>query len=1471
MEEIPSGAPRRAMTTADRPSNSLPPDRPAANFFSQWLILGGALLTLGSATGLNLYLEHERTESREQERLMTQARVVQENIGLNLDSVNKVLAALSRQAAQTSAIAQIDKHLQTLSDGMPGVRTLLVLDAGGTIRASSRPELLGKNYSGRAYFLEPKTHPDVEQLYISAPFHTSLGIFTISVLRMIAGPHGEFAGVVVATLDPQYFTPLLESVRYSPDMWSAIAHDSGDVFLMQPKKEGIEGKNIAQPGTFFSQHRNSGAIATLYAGYAYITGEERLLVWRTVSMPQLKMDRPLLVTVSRDLQTVFAPWKNDLLIQGGLFALIALISSLSLYLYQRRQREFNRQALTNSQTLQNTAERLRLATEATGVGVWDYNPVTGRLDWDASMFKLYGIDPADFSDSYADWSQCIAAADLPVVESALRTAIEEHHIFKSRFHIQRGDGKSRIIKALGQIHYDADNQPVRIVGTNEDITERQQLEDARKESEQRFRATFNAAAIGMALISPEGIFIRSNQALHQIIGYSREELHGKTFHEITHPDDLDNSLRLLQGLHDGEYENYQLEKRYFHKDGHPIWVRLSTSAVRDAIGNPLYFIAQIQDITQDRENQQAVIDSEHFMRKLTDIIPGMVAYWDEHLRCGFANIAYLEWFGKSPEQMQGIHLGELLGPELFAKNEAHIRAALAGIPQHFERTLSKADGSLGYTWAHYIPDLSGERVRGFFVMIADITELKQTQFQLEQRTAEAEAASRSKSQFLANMSHEIRTPMNAILGLLDLLQRTELTPRQYDYAHKVEAAAQSLLGILNDILDFSKVEAGKLELESIPFSLDEVLRNLAVILAASVNERPLEVIFDIDREIPEQLIGDPMRLQQILLNLAGNAIKFTPRGEVQLGVSLRRLNATQAEIDFIVRDTGIGIAADKLSSLFEGFSQAEASTSRRFGGSGLGLAISRHLAQLMKSQLTANSQPGQGSEFRFTVCFGRPAPDSGHATTAAPRRLLIVDDNASSRAALGRMASSSGSEVDQADGGAAGIARVDHANRQQRPYDAVLVDWQMPGMDGWETCQHLRQLPGDGQLPIVLMLSARDREQLAQRQAQQGEQGHTAYLSKPTTPSLLQAAIASACSADGRIAGSARKAPRARPRRLTGLRLLVVEDNPINQQVAQELLAHEGAEVSIASSGQQGIDLIAQRPGSFDAVLMDIQMPGMDGYTATRLIRQQVGSGLPIIAMTANALPQDRQASLDAGMDDHIGKPIDLNGLVATLLRHCRGDSAAAAPTAPTTDLTMHDAATQEALARLGHNYPLFARMVNAFCSQQGDTVKRLQQLLQRGDRTTALRELHSLKGLAATLGARRLARQAAEAEERLRQSDDPSASALLLDSLHPLLESTCGQLEQLAEQLAPSHASGVTMAETERLDPAALCLRLERLEALLAAANLKALDEFAHLKEEFGPALGQHLAALEESMARLDLPAALEKSRNLRSVIAHG
>ncbi len=445
------------------------------SFFTQWLILGFALLILGGAAGFNLYVDRGRTESRERGRLLTQARVIQENLEQNLTAVSRVLADLRKEVLQRKVTPGLPDRLKMLTDAMPGIRTLLILDGDGTVLASSRPDLLGGNFAYRDYFKTPRQNPDPEMLFVSPPFKTTLGIYGINVARTIPGPRGEFAGIIVATLDPEYFNILMTSVLYAPDMWAAIAHGDGIQFLMVPEREGQAGKNLAQPGSFFTRHRDSGKETDVLTGIAYATGEERMMAVRSIQTAKLRQDKPLIVAVGRDLSAVYAAWRKDCQIQGGLFGLIALGFTLGLYAYQRRQREF-----------------------------------------------------------------------------------------------------------------------------------------ARKEA----------------------------------------------------------------------------------------------------------------------EVAEARAAEERFMKALTDNIPGMVAYWNRDLRCGFANKAYLEWFGKTPEQMQGIRMQDLMGDELFHKNEPFISAALRGERQHFERTLTKADGSIGYTWAHYIPDLDADGVRGFFALVSDITDVKRAQIAL---------------------------------------------------------------------------------------------------------------------------------------------------------------------------------------------------------------------------------------------------------------------------------------------------------------------------------------------------------------------------------------------------------------------------------------------------------------------------------------------------------------------------------------------------------------------------------------------------------------------------------------------------------------------------------------------------------------------------------------------------------------------
>ncbi|HSI59034.1 MAG TPA: response regulator [Ideonella sp.] len=628
-----------------------------------------------------------------------------------------------------------------------------------------------------------------------------------------------------------------------------------------------------------------------------------------------------------------------------------------------------------------------------------------------------------------------------------------------------------------------------------------------------------------------------------------------------------------------------------------------------------------------------------------------------------------------------LELGHTIEPGL----EVFFARARRGLPDNGEWRIIRKDGKrlpvqLALTAQHG----EGGRITGFVGLAYDLTERKQAeaaqrrhQDELEQtvqqRTAElrlardaAEAANQAKSAFLANMSHEIRTPMNAILGMSALALQGELAPQQRNYVHKAHASAESLLGIINDILDFSKIEAGKLEVESIAFSLDKVLDNLVNVLAMRAEEAGLELLLDLSPRLPTALVGDPSRLGQVLLNLGNNAVKFTERGEVTVAVQVLTGDAASVQLHFEVRDTGIGMGPDVQQRLFQPFTQADASTSRRYGGTGLGLAISRHLVRLMGGELQVDSGPGRGSRFSFAVRFGL---QTGAAASILPEdrsqglrgtRVLIVDDNAGARAVLTATCEALGLKADAAADADAARQRLARAQAGHAPYQLLLVDLTLPGIDDAASAASLgRCEPPQPQTPVVLMLSAWSRHTVQQSLAAQ-RLTVGALLVKPVTPATLIHACNTALgitSPGSKHDAGCEPAPAADPRAsLRGARILLVEDNVFNQELALALLGRAGIEVSVAGNGQEALDMLEGQ--DFDAVLMDCQMPVMDGYEATRALRRQpLRQSLPIIAMTANAMVGDRDAALAAGMNDHIAKPINVNEMFATLARWVTPDA----------------------------------------------------------------------------------------------------------------------------------------------------------------------------------------------------------------------
>ena len=775
----------------------------------------------------------------------------------------------------------------------------------------------------------------------------------------------------------------------------------------------------------------------------------------------------------------------------------------------------------------------------------------------------------------------------------------------------------------------------------------------------------------------------------------------------------------------------------------------------------------------------------------------------------------------------------------------------------------------------------------FRCMVRDMAQQKRDEETLRQAMHEAEQAAVAKSQFLANMSHEIRTPMNAVLGMLKLLQGTDLTSRQFDYVGKSEGAAKSLLGLLNDILDFSKIDAGKMELDPQPFFLDRLMRDLSVILSVNVGSKPVEVLFDIDPQMPSKVVGDSMRLQQVLINLSGNAIKFTQQGEVVVQIKVISRTSNQAVLRFAVQDTGIGIAPDKQKHIFSGFSQAESSTTRRFGGTGLGLSISKRLVDLMGGALELQSAPDKGSTFHFTLTLEARAAEQSEPPHAKHQRMeklnvLVVDDNPVARELLARMAKSWGWRVDAAEDGAQAIELVDMRNSEKDyAYQAIFMDWEMPGMDGWETIARINQIWSGAKLPISVMVSAHSRESLSARSAQE-QALLSAFLVKPVTPFMLYDAVADALGGNSQMRQAVRSAVKSAGR-LLGMRLLVVEDNPINQQVARELLKSEGALVDMADNGLAGVTAVAQAATPFSAILMDLQMPVMDGFAATRAIRNELGQmELPIIAMTANAMASDREECLAAGMNDHIGKPFDLDHLVSVLLKHTGSKTSSHSPAhtpqsnkvpAPLTSVGSASSViqAQQAIERIGGMKPLYASLLREFLVDLDQVVPEYQRLLAASMFAEAARHMHTLKGTSATLGALELSALALVLEKQCKGPFDAHPKDYRMTELIALIESTHTSAIQIINELedisTPQMQVSATTAPMPRDTSGTHTLvneSISELMDLLSTSDLAALDQFREMRPNLDSNWTNEAAAIDSALSRLDFDAALDACRHL-------
>jgi PAS domain S-box-containing protein len=1069
---------------------------------------GAYTVLLASAGAGLLYLqqsEMERYRALEAARLENLASVVAVNIQTDLEATNNALSSVVRgaRAGLRDGDPARNAELATLVAVMPGVRAMALLDRDGVAVAADQSDLRGRNFATRAYFQLARDRPQPDTLYVSAPFRSLRGDLVIALSRVIPSADGGFAGLVVATLDPEYFTAKFRSARYTPDAWGYVVHGGGIQLLNYPVKGAIDGSNLNQPGALFQRHRAGGAESSVQQGRIVTTGELRLMALRTIEPAALHMDQAIVIGLSREVAAIALPLQAQARGLALLWAGAALACALSLALAQRRRRQQVRQHAEQEQ------EQRRL--------------------------------------------------------------------------------------------------------------------DALAGSERRFKTLIEDAPLPIAILR-HGRFLYTNPRYRALHGYAAQ-------------DDL---------------------------SGLP-WRAMIAEQSRQAL-----------------RREEALIEVDSAQEQTFEAL--------------------------------GVGKAGRLVPVL----KATTRVALA-------------DGDATLVFAQ------------------DISAQKRAEAELTLARDAAEAASRAKADFLANMSHEIRSPLNAILGLAHLLGRMRLADDARATLRKIDAAGQSLLGIVNDILDVSKIEAGHMALEQAPFRLADVIDRVASGMGVAAGDKPVELIVDAAPPGIDTLVGDALRLQQVLTNLSGNAIKFTPAGKVVLGVRLLARRDGAAQLAFSVLDTGIGIDPALHADIFAPFAQADSSTTRRFGGTGLGLPICRQLVRLMGGELTLHSAPGAGSEFSFTLAL--PAPEAAPAAPLRGLRLLLADDSAPTLDALAALARELGAELVCAHGAEALRA----ACRAPGRFDAALLTAPLAGsLDGAAPC------------PLVLMSTP---YALPLLNPLPGAATPDALLSQPVTRAGLLAALEVARPG---VAGAVAAGDEQGGGQLRGLRLLVVDDSEINREVIERIVRSEGAACASAVDGQAALDWLTAHPGQADVVLMDIQMPVMDGIEATRRIRQlPQWTGVPIIALSAGAFTTQQRTALAAGMNHFISKPFDVAATVALIRRAASGAAAARDDMAPQSDTAApatgqpSGPASVVAAIDAGQGLELWGdrarhlAMLGGFARDYGGVADAIDDHVRRGDLAGAGALAHQLAGVSASVALSPLCHQARVAERLLRDGATGALPAL--------------------------------------------------------------------------------------------------------------
>lgn len=1058
--------------------------------------------------------------------------------------------------------------------------------------------------------------------------------------------------------------------------------------------------------------------------------------------------------------------------------------------------------------LRESEERYRVLVEGVGEGICmaDIHEVFTFANLAAE--KIFGVEPGTMVGR--KFTEFLSNEQLTVLENQ---SLNRQQNMRNTYELEitQDSGEKRFLLVTAAPRHNTEGEYIGALGIFRDITDRRQAAEALAKSEQKLSLHNERTPLAAIEWSPDFEVVKWNPAAVKIFGFSQEEAVGRHGVGLIIPEHVSGfAERVWTELCD-QKGGLHFTNENITKSGEVIYCEWYNTPLVDNDGRLLGVASLALDVTEKRKAEKALKEArkmaEREANKLRTMIEGMeegIVVIDTNDNISEINPWLLDKFELKRDDVMGRCMwdfyndqeGIKIGKGIIAKfHNGEFRDA-----QVVDRNLLDM-----HVTVRFQPIFVDDEYRGVILNIIDITDLmtatkkieqtnKELLFAVEQAkqatdlanqmAMEAAEANKSKSMFLANMSHEIRTPMNGIIGMTDLALDTELTPEQREYLGLVKTSAEALMSLINDILDFSKIEAGKLDLEHIDFGLRDCVGDTAHTLALRASEKKLELISHVVSDVPDALVGDPGRLRQILVNLAGNAIKFTEEGEVEIKVEVESESDHDVWLHFSVRDTGIGIPEHKRSHIFESFTQADGSTTRKFGGTGLGLSISKQLSELMGGQIWVESVEGEGSVFHFTVRFDlqkQPVRRANipSAVNVQGLSVLVVDDNVTNRRVFKEMLTNWGMKPILTEGGASALEFLEQAEVKDTQIDLILTDVNMPGMNGFTFARIIKKLPMYQDVKIIILTSAGQRGDGVLCR----ELGVNAYLTKPIKQSDLFDAIVSvfdlAEEKQEQIPLVTRHTLQERRRRL---HILLAEDNAVNQKLAVRILEKHGHSVVVAGDGEQAVE--AYRNEEFDIVLMDVQMPKMDGMKATQMIREEekkTGKHIPIIALTAHAMKGDRERCLAAGMDGYSTKPIKTKELFSEVERLVKGMGKAVARK-PKVKLVEEVIDREVLMDRVANDTELLGEIVGLFLEDYPTLIAQLQEAITNQDRKLLERSAHTLKGSAANFAAEAV-RQAAFKLEQIGREGNLVEASEAFDILKQEMERLLPALESLLEQ----------------------------------------------------------------------------------------